>query len=102
MKVLSGDDVNPLCQYERTADQMVCSQCGNTRPYRENCRRNCPASKSRGLGDTIAKLTHANGIAQVVDAVSIANGRKRCQEPFPGLAVNCWRSQVVSRMQPLC
>lgn len=33
------------------------------------------ACKSRGLGDTIAKITHATGIAQVVKKVS---GGKDC------------------------
>jgi hypothetical protein len=65
------------CQYDKNADgTMTCSQCGHVRKYVEKYFRDCPAFKSpdlfksRGLGDTIAKITHATGIAQVVEAVS--------------------------------
>lgn len=40
-----------------------------------------PVQKSRGLGDTIAKFTHATGIAQAVEAVTNGNcGCKKRQE----------------------
>lgn len=37
-----------------------CPQCGWT--YHKLVRRNCPKAPSRGLGDTIAKLTRKIGI----------------------------------------
>jgi hypothetical protein len=65
------------CQYSPNGDgTMTCSQCGHSRKFLERYFRDCPAFKSldafksRGLGDTIAKVTHATGIAQAVDFVS--------------------------------
>lgn len=38
----------------------VCPRC--KQPGQPHWRRNCPETKSRGLGDTIAKVTTALGI----------------------------------------
>jgi len=54
---------------------MTCARCHDTRRHRERYFRSCPGPPtSRGLGDTIAKITHATGIAQAVEAVSNATG----------------------------
>lgn len=50
--------------------------------------------KSKGIGDTIAKITAATGIKQVVDKVSTATGKecgcKKRQEKLnnPNLLIN--------------
>ena len=37
-----------------------------------------PKEKSKGLGDTIAKITHATGLDKVADAVAKAAGAEDC------------------------
>ena len=37
-----------------------------------------PKDKSKGLGDTIAKITHATGLDKVADAVAKAAGAEDC------------------------
>jgi|TARA_A100001011_G_scaffold349473_1_gene388097 hypothetical protein len=37
-----------------------------------------PKDKSKGLGDTIAKITHATGLDKVADAVAKASGAEDC------------------------
>ena len=37
-----------------------------------------PKDKSKGLGDTIAKVTHATGLDKVADAVAKAAGAEDC------------------------
>jgi len=37
-----------------------------------------PKQKSKGLGDTIAKITHATGLDKVADAVAKAAGKEDC------------------------
>ena len=77
-----------FCKYEQVEPGVVCCKvCGHrvkTPHPPERCFRVCappPQStplvttiQSRGLGDTIAKLTHATGIAQAVEAVTSAIG----------------------------
>jgi hypothetical protein len=76
-----------LCSFVRISETTIrCSACGVERThlgdpakYRRPCSARDPddaaaGRKSRGLGDTIAKLTHATGIAQAVEAVSKATG----------------------------
>ena len=52
-----------FCQWETQPDGSIkCPACGATRPAgRPAPQRRCPAV-SRGLGDTIAKITKAVGI----------------------------------------
>ncbi len=53
------------CTFARNPQgQWQCNQCGWIYPKQADKppRRNCPKAKSRGLGDTIAKLTKAIGI----------------------------------------
>jgi hypothetical protein len=68
-----------LCKFEQSGPGVVlCRVCGSemeTSSLPERCFRKCAGEPpSRGLGDTIAKLTHATGIAQAVEAVSGALG----------------------------
>lgn len=48
----------------------------HVRAYRDGKAENCPKLKfaSRGLGDVVAKVTHATGIAQTVEAITEAVG----------------------------
>jgi len=52
------------CQWNPDGPPWKCQQCGYTypRPTAAPPRRNCPKAPSRGLGDTIAKMTKAVGI----------------------------------------
>ena len=58
------------------------------RHNRDPMQRTEPPARSRGLGDTIAKITHATGIDRVVKAVAV-NGcgcekrRKWLNDVFP-------------------
>ena len=40
-----------------------------------NCMENKEKEKSKGLGDTIAKITEATGIKKVVETVAKATGK---------------------------
>jgi hypothetical protein len=40
-----------------------------------NCMENKEQEKSKGLGDTIAKITEATGIKKVVETVAKATGK---------------------------
>jgi hypothetical protein len=40
-----------------------------------NCMENNEQEKSKGLGDTIAKITEATGIKKVVETVAKATGK---------------------------
>ena len=61
----------PLCRFEQVRPGVVrCKTCEHTMETEsppERCFRQCTP---RGLGDTIAKLTHATGIAQAVEVIS--------------------------------
>lgn len=53
------------CPFQLNADGFFqCPQCDWVYPRKANKppRRNCPKAPSRGLGDTIAKITSAVGI----------------------------------------
>jgi hypothetical protein len=77
-----------LCRFQRiSAAEIECVAChtvrnweGDPATYRRQCDSPTePADdvadpKSRGLGDTISKFTHATGIAQAVEAISQATG----------------------------
>jgi hypothetical protein len=78
-----------LCRFQRiSATEIECEAChtvrtweGDPATYRRNCSAvvapaadAAAAPPSRGLGDTISKLTHATGIAQAVEALSKATG----------------------------
>jgi hypothetical protein len=70
--------MSQLCRFERMSPSMIrCKICGTERPHTGDPTsfvRPCPAAKSRGLGDTLAKFAHATGIAQAVEAVSKMTG----------------------------
>lgn len=52
------------CPFEPDARGWRCPQCGYVFPHKTDRppRRNCPKAPSRGLGDTIAKVTRLVGI----------------------------------------
>ena len=51
------------CPLERIADPWwLCPQCGWLYYGERPPRRNCPRAPSRGLGDTVAKITTAIGV----------------------------------------
>ena len=51
------------CPFQLTPDGLwACPQCGWRYSGPVAPRRNCPKAPSRGLGDTVAKITRAIGI----------------------------------------
>ncbi len=56
-------------------------QCRNEPGYFEAFQKDLGKQKSKGLGDTIAKITQATGIKTVVDKISAVTGKDcGCQQ----------------------
>lgn len=70
------------CEYEQIGPYYSCKRCKHAGP--EPVDRECPASSSIGLGDTVAKITKAVGIDKLVgDDCGCDKRQKKLNELFP-------------------